>query len=78
MPEPRSFAVVYCTPLRIGVLAVVDDEIARLRNMLKNAHERPRASRLKKLAALIAGKFGAREKGSGQPDEKQKTGKTAA
>ena len=57
---------------------MIDDEISRLRSMLKNAHELPRANPLRKFAGLIANKFGGRKKLNVQSDEKQKTKKTAA
>jgi hypothetical protein len=56
----------------------VDDELTRLRSMLKNAHQKPRVNGLKKLVVLIASKFGAGKKRAAQSDEAQKTNKQTA
>jgi hypothetical protein len=56
----------------------VDDELTRLRSMLRNAHQQPRVNGLKKLVVLIARKFGAGRKRAAQSNEAQKTNKQTA
>lgn len=58
--------------------SVVNDELDRLRSLLKNAHEQPRTSGLRRLTDLIANKFAGRKKRAMKSGEKEKTKKTAA
>ena len=51
---------------------MVDDELTRLRTMLRNAHQEPRVSQLRKLAGLITRKLASRRKSETQSDENRK------
>jgi hypothetical protein len=57
---------------------VADDELTRLRSMLKNAHQEPRASQFRKLADLITRKLGSGKKRETQSDEDRKPKQDAA
>jgi hypothetical protein len=57
---------------------VADDELTRLRSMLKNAHQEPRVSQLRKLADLITRKLASRKKRGTQSDENRKPKENAA
>jgi hypothetical protein len=57
---------------------VADDELTRLRSMLRNAHQEPRVSQLRKLAGLITRKLASRKKREPQSEENQKTKQDAA
>jgi hypothetical protein len=56
----------------------MDDELTRLRSMLKNAHQEPRVSQLRKLAGLITRKLASRKKHEPQSEENQKPKQDAA
>jgi hypothetical protein len=57
---------------------VVDDELTRLRSMLKNAHQEPRVGQLRKLAGLITRKLASRKKRETQSEENRKPKRNAA
>jgi hypothetical protein len=57
---------------------VVDDELTRLRSMLRNAHQEPRVSQLRKLAGLITRKLASRKKRSTRSEENRKSKQDAA
>ena len=56
---------------------MVDDELTRLRSMLRNAHQ-PRVSQLRKLTGLITRKLASRKKRGTQSDENRKSKQDAA
>ena len=57
---------------------MVDDELTRLRSMLRNAHQEPRVSQLRKLADLITRKLAFRKKRGTQSEENRKPKQNAA
>jgi hypothetical protein len=57
---------------------VADDELTRLRSMLKNAHQEPRVGQLRKLAGLLTRKLISRQKPETQSDESPKPKQNAA
>jgi hypothetical protein len=57
---------------------VVDDELTRLRSMLRNAHQEPRVGQFRKLAGLITRKLVSRKKRETKSDESPKPKRNAA
>lgn len=57
---------------------MVDDELTRLRSMLRNAHQEPRVSQIRKLAKLITRKLSSRKKGGTQSEANRKSKQNAA
>jgi hypothetical protein len=56
---------------------MVDDEIERLRSLLKNVHEQPRAIGLRRLADLVANRIIHKER-TLESGKKEKSKKSAA
>lgn len=57
---------------------MADDELTRLRSMLRNAHQEPRVSQIRKLAGLITRKLASRKKRGTESEENPKPKQDAA